>query len=83
MVNDQRYYVHADLIAAISKPLNRLMNVDMQEKSNGYAELPGVSQETFEKFLEWLYTGRYQLPQPEVEVEVDTHYPHQEQSAHS
>ena len=58
------------------------MNVDMQEKRNGYAELPGVSQETFEKFLEWLYNDRYTLPQPEVEMEVDAHSPHKEENAY-
>ena len=63
-VEDAHFFVHLDLLAEHSQPLHTLATIDMKEKEQGYAELQGVTAETFSRFLEWIYGGSYTLPAP-------------------
>ena len=65
-VEDEKFYVHQRLLASYSKPLERLINVDMQEKRQGYAVLNGINAATFERSVSWLYTGSYVVPEPRL-----------------
>ncbi|KAI0206039.1 hypothetical protein F4808DRAFT_408689 [Astrocystis sublimbata] len=51
--------IHADLLAAMSGPLNALVNVHMREATEAMAEWPDVDEETFARFGEFAYTGTY------------------------
>lgn len=57
-------YAHADLVSQVSKPLAAMMNLDMAEKGQGFAELDELDQGTFVRFLEWLYRGYYHAATP-------------------
>lgn len=67
-VEDQRFHVHLELLERHSKPLYTLATVDMKEKEQGYAILQGVNIGTISRFCEWVYTGSYSLPDPEIET---------------
>ena len=60
----QPFYVHAELLSQRSKPLAAMMQSDMVEKSQGFAELEDVDQATFVRFLQWLYQGYYHAALP-------------------
>lgn len=60
-------YLHNGLVAQHSQTLNTLMNGGMSEAHDEYATLDDVDTETFARFAEWLYTGRYgSLPMSET-----------------
>lgn len=64
IVNGEPLYGHAELVSRYSEPIDRLMNINMKEKSQGYAEMTGVETATFDRFLEWMYRGKYSSPTP-------------------
>ena len=64
IVEDVQYLVHEKLVANVSKPLERLMHMDMKEKSQGFVKLDGVDRMTFERFVHWIYDGRYETSAP-------------------
>ncbi|KAI1324796.1 hypothetical protein F5Y16DRAFT_423530 [Xylariaceae sp. FL0255] len=58
------FTIHADLLAAQSKPLNALVNGNMKEAAEGIAEWPEIEEETFARFWEFAYTGTYHADEP-------------------
>ncbi|KAI1324795.1 hypothetical protein F5Y16DRAFT_402059 [Xylariaceae sp. FL0255] len=58
------FTIHADLLAAQSKPLDALVNGKMKEAVEGTAEWPEVDKETFIRFWEFAYTGTYSSSDP-------------------
>jgi hypothetical protein len=59
LVEGEAFYIHADLVARRSEPLDRMMHGDMAEAKQGYAILEDVDRATFARFAEWLYQGYY------------------------
>ena len=57
------FFVHEEAIARLSKPLNTLLRGDMQESHEGCVKWEEVSKETFERFVQFAYTGDYAAPQ--------------------
>ncbi|KAI0598235.1 hypothetical protein F4775DRAFT_187476 [Biscogniauxia sp. FL1348] len=55
------FTMHADLVSHLSKPLAALINGNMKEAREGYAELPEVDEGTFVLFCQFAYTGNYRL----------------------
>lgn len=49
------------LVSRCSPVLERLVNGEMSEASNGVAEIKDFEKTTFAHFAEWLYTGRYKI----------------------
>lgn len=68
VVEDHVYYLHDELVAQATPVLDRLMHSDMKEKAQVYAVLQGVDKETFGRFAQFVYTGRYDVPLPELQV---------------
>ena len=60
--------MHRDLVAQASKPLDRMMSIGMLERTQGYAELKGVTKATFGLFVEWLSKGYYTTQKPQIDV---------------
>ena len=76
VVEGRLVYMHRDLILALSKPLDHLINSDFAEGRAEEADLPGVDYDTFLRFAQWAYAGRYfpSNPRPRSieKVETDT-----------
>lgn len=53
------FFVHAELIAVASKPLERLIKIGMLEAQSGQAVLKVEDEATFARFRHWAYTGFY------------------------
>ena len=68
IVEGQPFFVHSGLIAHVSKPLDRLINLEMKEKQQGYAVLEDVTAATFDRFLEWASKGYYTPSPPSVDL---------------
>ncbi|KAG8530633.1 uncharacterized protein KY384_004671 [Bacidia gigantensis] len=64
VVENEAFFLHQTLVAQTSAPLNALINIDMKEKDEGQAALPGVEAATFRRFCQWAYTGSYDCPAP-------------------
>jgi hypothetical protein len=77
------FFVHEDAIAQLSKPLYTLTKGGLPDARAGRATWKGVSKETFERFVQFAYTGDYSIPKPEkrnatmklekTEMSVPTH----------
>ena len=52
-------FIHADLVSLHSKPLDRMINGHMAEAQAGVATLEDVDDATFDRFIQWAYTGYY------------------------
>ena len=70
-IEDQTFYIHADLASRLSKPLERLINGPMREAGEGTAKLESVTPETFERYIQWAYKGYYTAPAPSVHDDKD------------
>lgn len=64
------FVLHKDIVARESAPLDVLMNGGMSEAREGCVWLRDVDEETFQHFIQYLYAGRYQLPQPGIDKSV-------------
>ena len=53
-------YIHAALIAQVSKPLDRMINGHMSEAQEGFAEIKDVDEGTFVRFIQWAFSGDYE-----------------------
>ncbi|MDI1492545.1 MAG: hypothetical protein OHK93_003759 [Ramalina farinacea] len=71
IVEGQPFYAHSGLIAHVSKPLDRLINLEMKEKQQGYAVLEDVTAATFDRFLEWASKGHYTPPLPSEDLKCE------------
>ena len=71
IVEGQPFFAHSGLIAHVSKPLDRLINLEMKEKQQGYAVLEDVTAATFDRFLEWASKGYYTPPPPSIDLESE------------
>ena len=71
IVEGQPFYAHSGLIAHVSKPLDRLINLEMKEKQQGYAVLKDVTAATFDRFLEWASKGHYTSPPPSEDLKCE------------
>ena len=60
------FYAHTDLIAQQSPTLAALVTGGMKEANGGCARLDDVDSDTFSRFLEFVYTGDYTVPDPEI-----------------
>ncbi len=52
-------YIHKAVVASVSKPLDRLINIPMSEAQSGEAELKDVDGPTFARFCHWAYANFY------------------------
>ena len=59
VIEGRSFYVHRELVAKYSVPLDRMMNGGMKESQEGFAMLEDVDEGTFIRFTEFLYTGFY------------------------
>ena len=66
LINDNSYYIHAELVSAVSRPLDRMVNGEMVEATRGYAVLDQVEEGTFARFIEWAYKGYYTAAEVET-----------------
>ena len=64
IVEDTSYYVHRELVAQYSAPLERMMNGEMKEAQESCATLEDVEKGTFLRFVEFLYDGYYTPAEP-------------------
>lgn len=64
IVEDASYYVHRELVAQYSAPLDRMMNGEMKEAQDSCATLEDVDKGTFLRFVEFLYDGYYTSAEP-------------------
>ncbi|KAI5925362.1 hypothetical protein F4810DRAFT_660166 [Camillea tinctor] len=63
-LNKKEFILHAALVAHLSKPLATLVNGQMKEAREGYAEVPEFDEGTFALFCQFAYTGDYKVPLP-------------------
>ena len=59
VVNDVPMFIHAELVSLHSKPLDRMINGHMAEAQESVATLRDVDEATFNRFIQWAYTGYY------------------------
>ena len=64
IVEDTAYYVHRELVAQYSAPLERMINGEMKEAQESCATLEDVDKGTFLRFVEFLYDGYYTPAEP-------------------
>jgi hypothetical protein len=62
--DSRAYSVHSSLLAGQSPVLYALVNNGMQESKNRTVTWPDVSEHTFAKFLEFAYTGTFNIKDP-------------------
>ncbi|TGO35605.1 hypothetical protein BHYA_0152g00100 [Botrytis hyacinthi] len=62
------FFVHEEAIVQLSKPLEALMRGGMLESQAGCTVWDDVSKETFERFVQFAYTGDYTVPMPVYRV---------------
>jgi hypothetical protein len=55
----KKFTVHNALIFQVSKPLAKLITNGLAESETGCARLCDVDQETFSRFVEWIYVKVY------------------------
>ena len=60
----REYVVHASLVAAQSPALGALVHGKMKEAVNGCTVCEDVSEKTFSRFGQFLYTGNYEGEEP-------------------
>ncbi|KAF7922990.1 hypothetical protein EAE99_007181 [Botrytis elliptica] len=58
------FFVHEEAIVQLSRPLEALMRGGMSESQAGCTVWDDVSKETFERFVQFAYTGDYTVPVP-------------------
>lgn len=71
IVDGKPVYVHRELIARVSKPLDRMINGGMREAKTGEAELKNVDGATFARFCHWVYAGHYPAAKHAVRPEKE------------
>jgi hypothetical protein len=59
------FSIHEDAFAQLSKPLKSLAKGNSSEARAGHATWKDVSKETFERFVQYAYTGDYSIPKIE------------------
>ena len=67
IIEDKPFFIHAGLLAKHSKALHKMISSPMKEREQGYARLEDVTAANFQRFLEWVYGGYYNTPEPEHE----------------
>ncbi|KAI1470920.1 uncharacterized protein F4812DRAFT_419466 [Daldinia caldariorum] len=60
----KEFFMHAKLVARMSKPLYALVNGEWKEAKESFTEWPEVDEGTFARFCEFAYTGDYTVPEP-------------------
>ncbi|KAI1800538.1 hypothetical protein F4811DRAFT_27165 [Daldinia bambusicola] len=60
----KEFFMHAGLVARMSKPLFALVNGEWKEAKESFTEWPEVDEGTFARFCEFAYTGDYKVPEP-------------------
>ncbi|THV47371.1 hypothetical protein BGAL_0314g00020 [Botrytis galanthina] len=58
------FFVHEEAIVQLSKPLEALMRGGMSESQAACTVWDDVGKETFERFVQFAYTGDYTVPTP-------------------
>ncbi|KAK7957976.1 hypothetical protein PG988_012824 [Apiospora saccharicola] len=64
------FYLHADAISRLSKPLQALINGGMREAKEGRVVWDDLDDDTFIRFTQWAYTNDYETPEPDVQHEI-------------
>ncbi|KAF3061963.1 hypothetical protein GL218_03741 [Daldinia childiae] len=64
----KEFFMHAELVARMSKPLGTLVNGEWKEGNEGFTEWPDVDEGTFIRFYEFAYTGDYKAAEPFEDV---------------
>ena len=67
IINGNPLYIHAELVARNSKPLDRMINGHMSEAQNGFAVIQDVDEGTFVRFIEWAYNGYYEAGELKID----------------
>ncbi|KAI2783359.1 hypothetical protein F4815DRAFT_442231 [Daldinia loculata] len=60
----KEFFMNAELVARMSKPLWTLVNGEWMEGNEGFTEWPDVDEGTFVRFCEFAYTGDYKAAEP-------------------
>jgi hypothetical protein len=71
--NEEAIVVHAGAIAALSPPLERLVNGPMKEAQEGVARFPKLELCDFERVCEFAYRGNYTNPDPTMFDEANVY----------
>ncbi|KAJ4417805.1 hypothetical protein N0V82_005971 [Gnomoniopsis sp. IMI 355080] len=61
----KEFQLHASAIAKLSQPLDVLLNGQMKEAREGRVEWPDIDEQTFVRFLQWVYSKTYDVPEPD------------------
>jgi BTB/POZ domain len=64
------FFVHKDAIIQLSKPLFTLMKGELSEAQAGCTTWEDVSKGTFERLVQFAYTGDYSIPKTEKRKRV-------------
>jgi len=64
------FSVHEEAIAQLSQPLRSLLTGGMSEAQTGCVIWKHVGKGTFERFVQFAYTGDYSIPTPTVRKET-------------
>lgn len=59
------FFVHSSILAAQSQPFRSIISGDWKESSERKISLEDWDSDTVGRFIEFLYTGNYQYPEPE------------------
>ena len=60
-VDMPEYSLHQEVLTSLSKELERHINNQMREGHKKQMVLHEVDSATFERFVEWAYTGKYKV----------------------
>lgn len=64
LVKDKEYKAHRAVLMARSSVFAAMFQHETSEKQTGIVNIPDCDPETFEEFLEFLYTGKLEKPLP-------------------
>lgn len=61
---EKRFFVHGDALAQKSEPLRKIIEGVRDEPGNRIIDLQQWDGDTVKRFVEFFYTGRYEVPSP-------------------
>lgn len=70
--DQKKYTIHSNLVAQQSKALRTLVYGSMKEALDGCAKWDETDEDTFLRFSQYVYSGRYDEPEPKKRPETDT-----------
>ncbi|RYO96420.1 hypothetical protein DL764_007468 [Monosporascus ibericus] len=62
----KEFLVHEYAVSSLSKPLDRLLNGQMKEATEGRVVWDDMDEAAFVRFIQWAYSGSYTDPEPVI-----------------